>query len=239
MPASSNGTGTGGPTSVQKMHIATTVPCSGLLCSSYSQSSDTAGSTYPNVADSALVSWVDAKTTYNNVGQTATFAVSCGGGPGPVDFSIGLWNGPSTLQWSATGPAQDMAGAAQLGGVPCCGVAQIEWTVLGVALQHEYLQANITQVSGFWDSAIMHNPALLSVDDTEKFSSAAGFASVQTCLTKQDCSTLAEPYYIGATTASNNDRDGWVTLTMVLHNGAGVVAASVASAALLAAAVLF
>jgi hypothetical protein len=224
---------TGVTTSTTKFHITTTVPSSSFLgLGSYSNDADTVNSKQPLVASSNLVSWIDAETTYNtDLGTTATFDVTCKGNTNVQTFDIALFQGGITLEWSDIGTPEGTYGAKVYGGVPCCGIAQASWALNGVATEHVYIDAKLTQANGKWKSATMNNVGV-SLDNTENFDgNGFGMAKVRTCMTNQSCTTKAEVYYISATTADSSDQDGWVSLELTLRASAGAVGVSIVTVA--------
>jgi len=230
-----------GPTkSTTKFNIATSAPKQGTFALfDYSQTSDTKNSKTPLNAADPIVGWTDAKYMYNAPsGTKLTFTVTCMGNTITENFNYALWNSGVTLTWDATGASEGVYGAAATGGVPCCGVAQISWALEGVATEHLYIDAKVSQVSGKWQSATMDNVS--GFDDQQPFGdSGYGSAKVRTCVTNQSCSTEADVYYVSATTAASSDTDAWVSLELTLRASAGAVGVSMVTLAAVALAHLF
>jgi len=216
--------------------------CVETLTKGYTSTTTTSSSGL--AATSPMVTWVDAVTTTTYPSSSvATFTVSCSAGNNALgSFAYALWQGGMDLQWSQVGV--NTAGPASYLGVPCCGAVSAEWSLDGVATQHQALQATLTVVQGAWTSATMHNAVPYSIDDTEGFPGTGLSGSIsqpRTCLSNQSCSTVADEYYISAvTTPGNMALEGsWVMLTLDLIAGAGTVSASVATLAAIAIACLF
>jgi len=218
------------------------VPCGGIeSCIELEGDFSASATTNSLGASSPIVTWVDAVTTTTYPGSSvATFTVSCAGNNLAPTFTWALWQGGSDLPWSQVGV--NVAGPIQYLGVPCCGAVSAEWSLDGVATQHQALQATLTVVQGLWSSGTMHNAD--GFPDEESFSGGGlvgGIATARTCISNQSCDTVAKEYYISAITSSSNSapEGSWVSLTLDLIAGAGTVSASVATLAAIAIACLF